>query len=387
MQALSRLGEGIRQAPPLLVDAALILLVVAARLVQYGLDSEGHDPPVGTELAVAITLVAALPLLLRRRFPFEVVGAIGAGELALLFLDLHGVPFALLIAIYTVAERCSQVRSLVTLALVVAGATLAVVEVETAALVLEAIVSLVMAWALGALQRSRRIHAAEVERRLELLERERETQAELAASHERSRIARELHDVIAHGVSVMVMQAGGARRFLQRDPERADRAMAEVANTGRRSLAEMRRLLGLLDRDGEPAELAPQPGLDRLDELLERFRRAELPVEVTIEGDRRELPSGVDLSAFRIIQEALTNVLKHAGHVPVSVRLRYGDEDLRLEILDRGNGRRPTAESATAGRGLIGMRERAALHGGQLRAGPEAGGGFRVECDLPLRSP
>jgi signal transduction histidine kinase len=203
-------------------------------------------------------------------------------------------------------------------------------------------------------------------------------------AEERSRIARELHDVVAHGVSVMTMHAAGARRSLRDDPDRADRAVAEVERTGRRSLADMRSLLGLLEREGDAAELAPQPGLERLEGLLDEFRRADLPVEVHVEGEPRELPSGVDLSAFRIVQEALTNVLKHAGHVPATVTLRYRDGSLGVEVVNATNGRVTGDTPPSTGRGLIGMRERVALLGGSFTAGPEPDGHFRVSCDLPL---
>jgi signal transduction histidine kinase len=384
MQAFRLVRDRAQRCPWWLVDGALVLLVAAARVIQYDLNEDGHAPPVAGELFLPIALLAALPLALRRRFPFGVLLAAGAGELTLLVLDLHASPFALLIATYTVAAYRSQVESLAALAVVLIGTAVAVVAVEGPTLVLEATVALAMAWALGALQNARGRYAAEVERRLEVLEREREAQAQLASSEERSRIARELHDVVAHGVSVMVMQAAGARRSLRADPGRADAAMAEVEQTGRRSLAEMRRLLGVLEPESQPAELAPQPGLDRLDELLERFRRAELPVELRVDGERRKLPSDVDLSAFRIIQEALTNVLKHAGHVPVTVTLHYRDDSLGLQIIDRGNGRVADSMSSRAGRGLIGMRERVALVGGSLTAAPDPEGGFHVECDLPL---
>jgi signal transduction histidine kinase len=369
---------------PWLVDAGLVLLVTATRVVQFRLEQEGHDPPIGAELWIPLALVTALPLVARRRFPLGVLFAVGAGELALLLLDLHGVPIALLIAVYTVAALKTQRQSLLALAFVLAATATAIAVVEDPALVLESTVSLGMAWALGALQNARRRYAVEVRRRLELLEREREAQAELAVTNERSRIARELHDVVAHGVSVMVMQAAGARESLTTDEARADAAMAEVERTGRRALAELRQLLGLLHREGEPAELAPQPGLERLEELLEGFRRAELPVELRVEGERRVLPSGVDVSAFRIIQEALTNVLKHSGRVPVTLTLRFSDDRVRLQIVNRSNGHRPQSAGSSIGHGLIGMRERVMLLGGSFTAGPEPDGRFRVECDLPI---
>jgi signal transduction histidine kinase len=271
-------------------------------------------------------------------------------------------------------------ESLVALASAAAGA---LVAVDEAGFAFDSAVLLGMAWALGGLQNARKRYEAEVKWSSKLVDREREAEAQLTVSRERTRIAHEIHDVVAHGVGVMIMQAAGARRSLRGDLARAERAMVDVEQTGRRSLAEIRRLLGLLDTHDEP-ELAPQPGLGRLDDLLEDFRRADLPVDLIVDGHRRELPQGVDLSAFRIVQEGLTNVLKHAGHVPVEVTLRYRDDRLGVEVSNRGNGRIVQPPESSPGRGLIGMRERAALLGGTFRAAPQPDGGFRVECELPV---
>jgi signal transduction histidine kinase len=372
------------RAPGWLAGIGLVLLVAAARVVQYRLDLADHDPPLAPALIPAVVIASALPLLWRDRYPFAVLRATAVGELALLLLDLHGVPFALLIAMYAVGAATDRGHSLRALCVFAAATTVAAAfEVETPAVVVMAVATLVMAWALGALQNAGRRYAAEASARLALLERERETRAELAASEERARIARELHDVVAHGVSVMTMHAAGARLALDSDPSRARRAIAEVERTGRRSLSELRRLLGLLDRD-DATELDPQPGLSRLDELVAQFRRADLPVTVAIQGEPRELPAGVDLSAFRIIQEALTNAAKHAGRAPVEVTLRYRDASLGVEVLNAPNGNSHAVPQSGAGRGLIGMRERVALHGGRFSAAPAADGGFRVECELPL---
>jgi signal transduction histidine kinase len=367
-----------------LAEIALVGVVAATRLVQYLLERADHDAPIGRAGVTAAVVLSALPLLARHRFPFAALLAVGGGELALVLLNLHGVPLALLIALYTVAEARDGRESVAALGLVGAGAmTVVAVFMDTPALVVMAGVSLVMAWTLGALQRARATLAVESRRRLELLDRERQVEAELAATEERSRIARELHDVVAHGVSVMTMHAAGAGLAVGDDPDRAREAMAEVERTGRRSLSELRRLLGLLDRETAVAELAPQPGLARLDDLVEEFRRAELPVDVEIEGEPRELPSGVDLSAFRIIQEALTNVLKHAGRVPVRVKLCYRSDQLAIEVENAADGDGAAITPPGAGRGLVGMRERVALLGGRLIACPERGC-FRVRCELPL---
>ena len=214
-------------------------------------------------------------------------------------------------------------------------------------------------------------------------EEDREAHRRAAVADERRRLAREMHDVVAHSISVMVVQAGGARRILERDPARAAEAAARIEQTGREALTEMRRLLGVLRPADQPAERAPQPGLDRLDELVERARAAGLPVQVHVVGERRELPGGVDLAAYRVVQEALTNCLRHAGAAPAEVTLRYGDEALELEVADRGPGAASTTGDGR-GHGLVGMRERVRVHGGELEAGARPGGGFTVRARLPV---
>jgi signal transduction histidine kinase len=209
---------------------------------------------------------------------------------------------------------------------------------------------------------------------------QRRRSAEVLAQ-ERSRIARELHDVIAHNVSLMVLQAGAARQVLDDDPERVREPLLTIEATGRQAIAEMRRLLGILRSDEDPAGHEPQPGLDRLDELVEQTGRAGLAVELHRSGAVRPLPAGVDLAAFRIVQEALTNALKHAGPASTRVDVRYGPRDVELEIADDGRG--PVARNGS-GHGLIGMRERTALYGGDFEARERAGGGFVVRARLPV---
>jgi signal transduction histidine kinase len=220
------------------------------------------------------------------------------------------------------------------------------------------------------------------DRRADLAEREREVAAREAVVDERARIARELHDAIAHNVSMMVVQAGAERRVLD-DTQGSTREVLEtVEEIGRNALTEMRRLVGMLRTDDE-SPLAPQPGLDDLPTLVGQVREAGLPVELHVEGERRELPVGLELSAYRIVQEALTNALKHAGDARASVRVRYGDDSLELEVVDDGAGAQ--AELASGGHGLVGMRERVALYGGRFEAGRHAAGGFTVRVLLPIR--
>jgi signal transduction histidine kinase len=236
--------------------------------------------------------------------------------------------------------------------------------------------------------RYRRAYYANLEERAATLERDRDAQSRIAAAAERARIARELHDVVAHNVSVMVVQADGAAYALGTDPGRAREALAAISATGRQALTEMRVLLGVLRRDDEAqpavtAAVAPMPGLGQLDELLDQARAAGLPVSCVVEGDPRPLPDGAALVAYRIIQESLTNTRKHAGPgAQANVLLRYTPAGVELAVADNGQGRAAVTDGA--GHGLTGMRERAAMYGGSILAGPRPGGGFQVTALLPI---
>jgi signal transduction histidine kinase len=233
---------------------------------------------------------------------------------------------------------------------------------------------LVSAWVLAAVLRDRSDRA-------DRLVVERDERAREAVVQERARIARELHDVVAHAVSVIAVQSGSLRRRLRHErPEDAEE-LRVIEETARQALGEMRRMLGLLRTDDDGLALAPQPGLDQVDRLVEQVRETGLAVEVAVEGEPRQLPPGVDLAAYRIVQEALTNVLKHAGPARARVALRYGDRELGLEITDDGSG--TSANGDGGGHGLVGMRERAALYGGSVEARPAPAGGFRVRARLP----
>jgi signal transduction histidine kinase len=232
------------------------------------------------------------------------------------------------------------------------------------------------AWAVGRALSERGRRAAELEVRADRLQREHES----AVAEERARIARELHDVIAHSVSVMTVQAGAARLLLDGDPERARDSLLSLENTGRQALADMRRLLGILRSDHERAALRPQPGIGDVPALVDQMRAAGLRADLSIEGEPKPLAPGVDLTAYRIVQEALTNALKHAAPAPARVAVRYARDTLAVEVVNdgplRGNGR--------PGHGLVGMRERVGLYGGTLTAGPTDEGGFRVHAELPV---
>jgi signal transduction histidine kinase len=240
-----------------------------------------------------------------------------------------------------------------------------------------------LAFFIGRTVHNRRAYVAALEDRAHAAERDQHAIAEQAVADERRRIARELHDVVAHHVSVMSVLATGTRRALSRDPVAADEALATIEETGRVALREMRRLLVVLRTDAEPAgELEPQPGLPGLEELLEQVREAGLPVQLATTGEPGHLDPGVALAVYRITQEALTNALKHAGPASAEVRLSFGTRELAIEISDTGRGPRPGPR--TVGHGLLGMRERISLYGGSLRAGPRPGGGFRVFARIPL---
>jgi signal transduction histidine kinase len=240
------------------------------------------------------------------------------------------------------------------------------------------------AWLLGRVMGARGLQTVELQQRAARLEAEREAQAHAAVAAERARIARELHDVIAHSVSVMVVQAGAAEEVLEDAPERARAPLEAVQETGRQTIVELRRLLGILREDGQAVPLAPQPGIAHLDLLLEQTREAGLPVQLRIQGDPTPLPPGIDLAAYRIVQEALTNTLNHAGPAHAEVTVRYAERALELEVVDDGRGPPTNGSSAGGGHGLVGMRERAALYGGTLQAGPRVdAAGFAVRARLP----
>jgi len=240
-----------------------------------------------------------------------------------------------------------------------------------------------LVWVVGRATASRVRLTAELHEAAVQADEERQAGAARAVADERRRIAREMHDVVAHSVSMMVIQAGGARRILHREPARAVEAAALIERAGREALVEMRHLLGLLHAEDGPAEYAPQPTLVNLGSLVERARAAGLPVNLEVHGDRPELTAGLDLAAYRVLQEALTNVIKHGGCAPTDVRVHYRADAVEVLVSDRGNG--PVdARLAGSGHGLVGMRERVRMYGGELQAGRRRGGGFEVSVRLPL---
>src|SRR6185437_14912441 len=349
---------------------------------------------------VLIALGLTIPIVVRRSYPVGAFAtAITAGACQVVLFRGRPVPsdVTIVVLLYTLAAYSTRRNSVIGLGICLFGAAVEVVELielrtgfpaPWQALLPGYLVSAgpcLIAWVLGDSTRYRRAYYANLEERAARLERERDAHAQIAAAAERARIARELHDVVAHNVSVMVEQADGAAYALGTDPARTRQALAAISATGRQALTEMRALLGVLRRgdDGELAVLAPQPGLGQLDELLDQARAAGLPVTCSIEGAVRPLATGTALTAYRIIQESLTNVRKHAGGmVCANVLLRYTDTTVELSVTDNGVG--AAAPCDGAGHGLTGMSERAAMYGGSVRAGPRPGGGFEVTATLPI---
>jgi signal transduction histidine kinase len=376
---------------PLTQDIALALALCALSLVTVTTgraESVGspNNGPSGVALFVLV-LLATLPIALRRRYPVEVFAITLS---AAVISDLIGGPFQFvgaLVGLYTVAAYLGRPRSIYAAA--AAGIATVVTSIGDSGTPM-AQVSAILAvfagsWLLGDNIRTRRAYLRELEDRADRLEREREESIRRAAADEQARIARELHDIITHNVSVMTVQAAAAGDVFDTQPGRVREALDSIELTGREALTELRRLLGRVRPEDGGAELAPQPGLARLDALLEQVRAAGLQVDLTVEGEPRELPIGLDLSAYRIVQEALTNILKHAHASKATVHIRYESDAIELEVVDDGRGSAP--DETQRGQGIIGMRERAALVGGALRVGRAPGGGFAVDARIPLPEP
>ena len=367
-------------------DALLAAVLLLAFVLPSDLASEG-DPAV--DLAFSVALVATLPF--RRRAPvavFVVVSVLCLAQLAVLDHIVAGNVVAL-IAVYTVVAYGpgTPVGALATGCAVV-GAVLAAARwnergdtpsvVEIAA---STVASTLLAATLGAWRRSRRAELGALHERNRLLALERDQQAAVGAARERARIARELHDVVAHSLSVIVVQADGAAAGAEQRPAQAAAALRTIGDTGRDALGPMRRLLGVL-RAEQGQGLAPQPGTAQLDALVDQVVRAGLPARLSVEGPPRPLPATIDLTVYRLTQEALTNVLKHAGPVSrVDVVLRYQADAVELVLRDDGRGAQAAGDGR--GHGLVGMRERVDVHDGTFAAGPRQDGGFEVNAVLP----
>jgi signal transduction histidine kinase len=341
-------------------------------------------------------LLVSLPLGFRRRWPFAVLcvvmGAIAADS-AIVGDAAQGAEllFPTLIVLYTVGAHCELRYALLGAAIAFGGYTVeASLDRDVASVgdlvVVEGFFFVFLggcAWAMGRYARARRLEAEASAVRAHRAELERDEQAELAVTQERDRIARELHDVIAHSVSLMGVQAGAAERILDRDPDRARDALTSIQTTARESVGELRRLLGILRAENGASRLAPQPDLAAVEQLVAHTREAGSPLQLVIEGERRHLPAGVELSAYRVVQEALTNVRKHAPGARTEVRITYARDVVELLIENEPAMHANGSAAAGTGSGIIGMSERVALYGGSLDAAPRADGGFRVWAKLP----
>ncbi|WP_329266161.1 sensor histidine kinase [Streptomyces pseudovenezuelae] len=397
---MQRLYDFLRRHPTG-VDAFWAVFLFGISLASES--SRGESQGTGSSLVIVpIVLLLCLVVALRRRMPEQMLllaVGLGVAQLAL-DVEIISADFAFLVIVYTVAATGARWASRLALTAGLCAAPLAQLRwpnehsgpLSNVAIMIFQAVPFALAWVLGDSIRTRRAYFAQLEERNARLEKEREAQAKVAVAAERARIARELHDVVAHNVSVMVVQADGAAYVLDAAPDQAKKALETISSTGRQALAEMRRLLGVL-RTGEHqegGEYVPQPDVEQIEDLVEQCRGSGLPVDFKIEGTPRPLPSGVELTAYRIVQEALTNTRKHGGpNAGASVRLVYFDDGLGLLVEDDGKGAPhelyEEGGADGAGHGLIGMRERVGMVGGTLDAGPRPGGGFRISALLPLK--
>jgi signal transduction histidine kinase len=368
---------------PALADALLALAVVALSMLEVGAE---HLAPYAA--SIPLGLVQGGALAWRRREPLATLlvasAALFVETAAGVSLHKPVTPIVVgLLVVFSVAQYEPLGRATIGLVAGVAGIfasiQLAVANGESYSGTDRAFVAFLLfaPWIVGRALHGRTREASEHAERAGRLEREQQ----VAVEHERTRIARELHDVIAHSLSVMVVQAGAAEEVAKRSPERVLDPLRSIQQTGRDALSEMSRLLGMLREGGEELGLAPQPGVVDLEALLEQTRQAGLPAELTVEGSPRPLPPGLDLSAYRIVQEALTNTRKHGGDARAQVRLRYRPDALDIDVVDDGDG---SGNGGGGGYGLIGLRERVAVFGGTLELGPRPEGGYAVHATLPL---
>jgi signal transduction histidine kinase len=395
-------GLEARRRDPLTADVALALGLTALSFVPVvaGARDIGSLEPV----SVALLFLQTLPLAVRQRAPLVVFVMTATATIlhASMAGDSLSTSLGALFALYTLADLRER-RVSAPAAVVLGAGFVGIVAIkagipESLGSIVQTQLAVWVSWLLGTWARERRAYIGTVEERATRAEREREERAERAVEQERVRIARELHDVVTHHVSVIVIQAGAAARALGRRPADAAESIQAIDAAGRQALTDMRRMLGILAPSGgvegtaggpDDERLEPMPGLDRLGRLLETVRAAGLPVELTVTGERRPLDPGIDLSAYRIVQEALTNVMKHAAGARTTVAVRYLPDAVELTIEDEGAGGAGDAEPPPGhggpGRGVIGMRERVAMLGGHFEAG-STGRGFRVHASLPTRA-
>jgi signal transduction histidine kinase len=368
----------------------LLVVLAALEAAREVVVSDLPDAPRSAAWFAAPAVAAmGLALLARRRLPFAAPALLWILGAAASFVDGRLVTFsaATFVAGMAASLLLGQVRderkARIGLAIVLGGAATVVYNdpaVETGSLLFTPVL-MGICWLAGFALRERADTAEAAEERAAQAEHEREAAARLAVAEERARIARELHDVVAHAVSVMVLQVGAVRHGMPDALGESKRALEGVERTGRTAMTEMRHVLSAMRDGDEPAERAPQPGLDGLEALAESVGRAGLPVRVRVEGDPVPLPRPIDLSAYRVVQEGLTNALKHARAGRADVRVRYGADDVLIEVSDDGTG---GAAGDGLGHGLVGLRERVSIYGGEMTAGAGAGGGFVLSTRLPL---
>jgi signal transduction histidine kinase len=389
----------------LAADSRTVVDVVIAGLIGVfsliGVLTESTDLSPGEQapdaLAFTIVVAGAVALVWRRRTP--VVVLVLVSTLLVVYwllgydslLSLLGLPALFAVAAYSEDRRLAWGAMGAACAVLLVVASLAVLDRPDGFDLLTAVsmtAFLAAAISAGVVMRNRERIFVDSERRAAVAEADRVAEAERAVANERARIAREMHDVVAHGMSVIAVQAAAGREIVRTDPERAAEVFARIETVGRDSLGELRRMLGVLRDDGvEPASLAPQPGIAEIATAVAEADASGVATELTVEGTPRALPTGVELAAYRIVQEALTNVLKHAGSSAVAqVRIVYEPDGLVVEVLDDGRGAVTSLFGAGAGHGLIGMRERVAIYGGELTAGSRPGGGYRVRATLPINA-
>ncbi|MGD0247879.1 MAG: sensor histidine kinase [Candidatus Limnocylindrales bacterium] len=369
-------------------DAAMGIALTALAFLTSWQDQVRLDA-----VSVPLLVLQTLPIAWRRRDPNRCLFMTGVAITAysLLGYRVSSSFLGVLVAFYTVAANETRRRAAIAAAVSVVGIAISFAAYATLGSMpgwkedfTTTCLSFGLAWLIGDNLRVRRAYTRELENRAVELEREREEKAAQAVTEERTRIARELHDVVAHYVSVMVVQAAGARRVVDTDPKAAKSALGAVESAGRTALTEMRRMLEVLRAD-DPG-MGPQPGLGDLERLIDHVRDAGLPVDLSIEGEACCLPAGMDLAAYRIVQEALTNTVKHGGKATARVVVRYAPDMLEIEVVDDGRGAAAPLLAAADGRGhgLIGMKERVALFGGVLETGPVLTGGYRVFARMSL---
>ena len=370
-------------------DALIVLAALESALEVAVRNDAPRGPQTTAWFAAPGVALVVLPLLGRRRYPFAAPVTVWLVAAGLSFVDGRLIVFttaamaAGMAAAFLLGNLRDAAQARTGLAVVLSSAAIIVYNNpdHAAGEFVFIPVLFAIAWLAGFALRERAAQAEAAEERASQAERERESAARIAVAEERARIARELHDIVAHAVSVMVLQAGAVRHKLPDTLADDAEALRGVEQTGRAALTEMRRLLGAMRRDGDDLELAPRPGLDGLDSLLEEVGRAGLPVELHVDGEPFRLPPAIDLSAYRIVQEGLTNALKHARASRADVTLHYRPDEVRIEVRDDGKG---DASPNGAGYGLVGVRERVKIYGGEMSAGPATGGGFVLSTRLPL---